>query len=142
MIPIKNIHKVVCTYYMLPLEMPFRDSRKGNIVRVRQLIHYLSRVINNEKISLEEIGEYYSYFTKRVYDHNTIRNSVRQVQNRIDTEKGFAYEIDKIKELLSNYNINQLSNFPLEKLKVVDMVINSEDKEQLIILLKSYLKTA
>ena len=137
MIPIKTIHYAVCSYYNIPIDLPFKKGRK-NQVKYRQIIQYLSKKLNNqipngshEFLSLEKIGRYYSEYTGIVYDHATVRHSVKKIQGFIESYENYSMEINNIIKIIKTLSVSKSLSFSEEKLIVINLVFLSENSTDL-----------
>ena len=92
-ISIEYIHKFVCEYFEVPVELLKSQTRKREIVQARQISMYLAK--SHTKSSLKSIG---MHFGGR--DHSTVIYACQTVEDLIDTDKKFrAYVADIQKKL-------------------------------------------
>lgn len=89
----KVIKKVVCKYLDIPIEYIDLKTRKREIVKARQLCHYFAN--KYKKGSLATIG--YAFGKK---DHATVLHSCSTVNNLMDTDKKYSWEVKRIDELI------------------------------------------
>jgi chromosomal replication initiation ATPase DnaA len=87
------IAKVVFNYFKINIKNGIGTSRKGDVVKARQISMYLARKKTDE--SLIEIG---SYFEK---NHGTVIWAISQVQNYMNTEPKYLKEIIEIDKILT-----------------------------------------
>jgi hypothetical protein len=80
------IVELVINYYGADKDEIINNKRKFEVVKVRQIAQYLLR--KNTKSTLRNIG---SYFNGK--DHSTVLNSIKAVNNMIDTDKITKKEI-------------------------------------------------
>lgn len=146
MIPIEVIHEVVCRYYRIDLEEIFIRDRKPDYIKMRQNFHYLCRFLNDKGITLQAIGRYYKHITGQEWDHNSVRNSVKKAQNRIDVYPPEAKEIEELIALCRSVDLKDYikvkKSFPLEQNQIVKLVCNSKDLQELRENLTTYLESA
>jgi len=93
---IKQIIQVVCEEYGLESWEIQRRTRKRYIREPRQVIHYFANKLT--KMSLYGIGEEAGKLT-----HATVLNSIKVVQNYIDTDKEFSVNMDRLRDCIKNY---------------------------------------
>lgn len=86
---IELIIDAVCSYFKCSPSIVFNNSRKREIIDIRNIVIYLSRTMLNKKFC--ELGEYLNK------DHTTIMNSYIRVCDRISVEEGFIDKIDGLK---------------------------------------------
>lgn len=79
----------VCRYYKVTQKDLNSTSRKGNIVRARQVAMYLTQ--KHTSLSSTQIG---AHIGRR--DHTTVLHACRQVDLKIKTQPGFKEEIEAI----------------------------------------------
>ena len=90
------IKSVVCETMGVEPALLESSSRRGEIVRARQVAMYFAKTLT-QNYSLQQIG---SYIAGR--DHSTVIHSCKTISNLIDTDKKFKMRIDEIKlKLLS-----------------------------------------
>ncbi len=97
MIPLEKIHKEVVNYFHIQENQIFKKTRVRHIVDARQIFHYLSRKHNGKRMSLQTIAEYGSFTNS----HSTVLNSIKTVNNLMQTEKQFKANVLKIEEILT-----------------------------------------
>lgn len=139
MITIKTIHHAVCEYYDIPLVQPFHDSRKRHILKYRQIIHYLARILNDRSLTLEKIGQYY-YKTKKKYAYSTVSHSVKTAQKFIDTENPYKNELSDLTTIIISNQDQQEINLPKELIHLTKLIMESKTHNDLRIKLSNYLK--
>lgn len=79
----------VCRYYKITQKEINSSSRKGNIVKARQMAMYL--IQKHTSLSSTQIG---AHIGRR--DHTTVLHACRQVDLKIKTQPGFKDEIEAI----------------------------------------------
>ncbi len=92
-ISIDYIQKVVCSYFNVPIEMLISSTRKREIVQARQIAMFFSK--NLTKSSLATIG---SQIGDK--DHATVLHACKTVNNLLETDKRFKFQIDEIEKRL------------------------------------------
>lgn len=95
-----TIADVVCKYYKVPITHLFIDTRERDVVKVRQICHYLAK--KYVKTSLRIIGLHLGY-----RDHATILHSSRAVTNDslLEPYKSELKEIEQILKKRFLYNV-------------------------------------
>jgi hypothetical protein len=93
---LKIIVEFVASRYKISPELLNLNTRKREIIRPRQIAHWLSKKVT--KFSLQEIGSHIGG-----KDHATVLHSMKTINNLIDTERDFASEIN---QLIADYQIN------------------------------------
>jgi len=90
------IAKRICKYMQIPFEAIQGDSRKREIVEVRQIAHYISHKRKDKSHkSLQDIA--YAIGGK---DHATVLHSVKTVNNLMETDKAYKQMINKIENIV------------------------------------------
>lgn len=87
---LEGVTKIVCEYFELEIEQVKAKGRKRENLRARQIISYIIRQDYEREISLMMLGAFFNQ------DHTTQINSVRTVQNYIDTDLEFRVIINEI----------------------------------------------
>ncbi|HEY5590650.1 MAG TPA: helix-turn-helix domain-containing protein [Paludibacter sp.] len=83
---IEIIENCVCNFFACKPKDLQKKSRKREVVRMRQLCHYLS----SEYLKGVTLGTIGFYFGKK--DHSTVSNSVKTVKNLLETNIQFQNE--------------------------------------------------
>ena len=92
-ITIDYIQKIVCDYFNMPIDSLQSRTRKREIVQARQIAMYFSKSLT--KSSLASIG---SQIGKK--DHATVLHACKTVNNMIDTDKQFRFDMEEIEKRL------------------------------------------
>lgn len=92
-ITIEMIMDAVCSYFSVSQEDVMSKTRKANIVLVRQVAMYLAA--KTTKMSTSKIGLYIGG-----RNHATVLHSIKQVQNRLLTDKNFQQQVEEIEQSL------------------------------------------
>jgi len=92
-ITIDYIQKIVCDYFNMPVDSLHSKTRKREVVQARQIAMFFSK--NLTKSSLASIGSQIGH-----KDHATVLHACKTVNNLIDTDKQFKYDIDEIEKRL------------------------------------------
>jgi len=117
---IEQICIIIETYYGLGGGAIKIKTRKREIVQARQIAMYFSKLLTG--LSLAKIGK--SIGNK---DHATVLHACKTVNNLIDTDKKFKYDIDEIGIKIKNLgNIEYLSE--VDKLKFTVSLLTEENK--------------
>jgi hypothetical protein len=87
------IVELVINFYGADKDKIINNGRKFEVVRVRQIAHYLLR--KNTKTTLGKIGKYFNG-----KDHATVINSIKAVNNMIDTDKITKTEVGHLQSLI------------------------------------------
>ncbi|MBX2985797.1 MAG: chromosomal replication initiator protein DnaA [Bacteroidia bacterium] len=90
-ISIDFIQKVVCDYYNIDVDTVKSKTRKREIVQARQIAMFFAKDFT--KASLKNIG---SHFGGR--DHSTVIHACQTVNDLIDTDKKFRYDVDELQK--------------------------------------------
>ena len=96
-ITIEIVTEVVCKHFGCDTSTVHRNSRKPEVIDVRNTAIYLCRSTLHKTYA--EIGAYF------VKDHATIINSCKRVENRLDTEPEFK---ETMKQLIEKINLKRL----------------------------------
>ncbi len=91
---IEHIINVTCNYFEIKQEVFQSNTRKREIVVARQLAHYFAKKYT--KLSLAKIGDEIGG-----KDHNTVRHSVKTVNNLKDTDKEYHKKFLKIRDVIT-----------------------------------------
>ena len=92
-VTIEDILKTLCKHWSVSQEEVFSKSRKANIVMVRQVAMYMAQ--QHTKLTSSKIGLFIGG-----RNHATVLHSIRQVKDRMTTDKDFAQEISTIEATL------------------------------------------
>lgn len=92
---IHTIVKIVCEEYLIEPKILMSKTRKREIVFPRQTCHYLAK--KHTKFSLAEIGKHIGY-----KDHATVINSIKTVENLVETCHHSQEMIELIDKRLKN----------------------------------------
>jgi len=92
-ITIEMIVDKTCNYFEINEEDVMSKSRKANIVEVRQLIMYLAS--KNTKLTASKIGLHIGG-----RNHATVIHSIKQIQDRLATDKTFAQKVSELGKIL------------------------------------------
>lgn len=92
-ITIDYIQKTVCDYFNMPSDSLQSKTRKREIVQARQIAMFFSKTMT--KSSLASIGAQIGH-----KDHATVLHACKTVNNLIDTDKQFRYDIEEIEKRL------------------------------------------
>lgn len=91
---VKEVVKIVATFYNIEEEFVYDKSRKKEVVRPRQVIMYLLREIFN--VSYPSIGQKLGG-----RDHTTVMHSCEKIKNYIKVDAQLADELNELKLLLA-----------------------------------------
>jgi chromosomal replication initiator protein len=92
-ITIDYIQKIICEYFDMPVDSLQSKTRKREIVQARQIAMYFSKTLT--KSSLASIGSQIGH-----KDHATVLHACKTVNNLIDTDKQFRYDVEEIEKRL------------------------------------------
>ena len=87
------ITKVVCTYLKIPRNDLLIKRRFRYLVHARHVIMYLAR--QKTSYTLKEIGN-----TLGGYDHTSVLNAVKSINNLLFSDPAIRIEVEKISEEL------------------------------------------
>jgi chromosomal replication initiation ATPase DnaA len=94
----KHFIDVILEYHNIDLVIIRNQSRKGEIVRVRQQLCLLLR--NHTKLTTTQIGNIINK------DHSTVSTSITTAMNRIETkDQPFLDEWNEIQQILNSFKI-------------------------------------
>lgn len=93
-VDIEEIKKAVASYYNTALDLLSAKTRRREVVQARQIAMYCCKQLTNQP--LKTIG---LRFGGR--DHSTVIHACRSVENRLDTEPQFKYELERIQSDLT-----------------------------------------
>ena len=114
---ISLIEEVVCNYFEMPVESLESKTRKREIVQARQIAMFFAKELTKQ--SLAAIG---SQIGKK--DHATVLHACKTVNNLIDTDKQFKYDIDdiskKIKEALFDFTSTGMKKIENRTIRLFD----------------------
>lgn len=96
-----NIFHFVCKFYYVEPDFVKSKTRKREAKDYRHIFFYIVRKYFHHSYSYAFIG---SYFTQ---DHATVINGIKNVNNRMDTDKAFK---DSIKRLCNEFEGLELHN--------------------------------
>ncbi len=92
-ITIDYIQKTICDYFDMPTDALQSKTRKREIVQARQIAMYFSKQLT--KSSLASIGAQIGH-----KDHATVLHACKTVNNLVDTDKKFRYDVEEIEKRL------------------------------------------
>jgi chromosomal replication initiator protein len=93
-VSIDYIHKVVCDYFGLPVELLKSKTRKREVVQARQIAMYFAK--NLTKSSLSAIGIHCGG-----KDHATVLHACRTVNNLMETDKKYKASVTELQKKIS-----------------------------------------
>lgn len=104
----------ICEFYKITDKLHvFKDTRRHDVLRPRQWLHYFCRTLNPEFIiTLQYIGEFYSDVTGRIFDHATVLHSNKTIKGFIESYKDWELAKKDILFLI-NLRINKTYKKPL-----------------------------
>jgi chromosomal replication initiator protein len=88
------IHKIVCDYFNLPIELLKSKTRKREVVQARQIAMYFAKKMT--KWSLASIGAQCGG-----KDHATVLHACRTVNNLAETDKQFRGYLEDLEKKLN-----------------------------------------
>jgi len=89
------IHKIVCDYFNLPIELLKSKTRKREVVQARQIAMYFAKKMT--KWSLASIGAQCGG-----KDHATVLHACRTVNNNAETDKQFRGYLEDLEKKLND----------------------------------------
>lgn len=99
-----EVEELVCNHFNIVPKLMFAKSRKSECLEARRVFHYFS-IIHTKKSS-NKIGAY--KFNK--WDHATVLNSKKTVENLCFSDKKFREEIETLNELMKDQRSNPEQN--------------------------------
>lgn len=122
---IESIVNTVAYYYKLDREAIFAVNRKGQIIKARQIIHYLLR--KNTKKSWDSIGKVSLLYGRPTqHDHASAYHSWKSITNLIETDKGIRNEVEEIQVLFLKQK-KVLTTDEVEKVDKFEVVLYYEE---------------
>lgn len=97
-IEIKKVLDAVCEYHLLEPSTIFKDSRKSDLVNIRQQFHYLAYKHTNK--SYESIGKISKQYRGKPHDHATVRSSMKRIEDLLTCDKAVQRDIAGIFDIL------------------------------------------
>ena len=101
---IDRILQKICTLSQVSRSDLNSGTRASHVVRARRMGMYLLKELTS--MSLTEIG---AQFGNR--SHTAIHNSIKQIRNRMETDKGLRQQLEALKEDLSQTEAKQIKIF-------------------------------
>ena len=115
---ISLIVDITCSYFGLSPIRVFENTREGECVRARQIIHYLIKIYT--KKTLEKIGKIsLLYGRKQAHDHSSVLYSNKKVKELMESDKSFLYDLQKI-ELSYLRTVEDLTPEQIETFNLLD----------------------
>lgn len=93
---IESIQKNISEFYNVPLELMNSETRRREIVQVRQIAMFFAKGETGK--SLESIGNKIGG-----KDHGTVLHAIKTVKNLIETDKKFKNQIIEIQKKYGFY---------------------------------------
>lgn len=84
-----KILSVVSEFYKIPIDKILSKTRVRKILEKRQLCHFITSKLTN--LSLAAVG-----YNLGGYDHATVSNSIKIIENIVDTDRNFRQEYERI----------------------------------------------
>jgi hypothetical protein len=113
---ITGIADAVSSYYSIPAESLFANTRQRGVTDKRAIFHYLCH--KHTDLSLKQIGAISVQYGGRAYNHATVIHNIKKSKNLVKIDKRFAIDllhidayvtknviIKKEREVLVNHNI-------------------------------------
>tara|TARA_R110000782_G_scaffold98275_2_gene183576 strand:- start:738 stop:1052 length:315 start_codon:yes stop_codon:yes gene_type:complete len=94
------IHESIFCYFDVGYFDVLKRSTKRKVVYRRQLFHYLSRTLSNNRITYEEIGNYLGDIITP-YDHSTVMYSERKITGYLSYDKVVIKDVDNLKNIIN-----------------------------------------
>jgi hypothetical protein len=113
-ITISQIQSIVCDYYHILVEATQTKSRKRELVQARQVTMYFTR--KKTKESLHDIG-----LEVAARDHATVLYACKTVNNLIDTDRSFKYDIYRINKEIINLEKKLIDEPEIRDIEIADL---------------------
>ena len=98
------IISTVCDFYKIKKESIFIKSRKGHIVKARQITCFLLKI--KAGLSLKAIAKMFSYCkSAHGVDHTTVMRAVNKVKNLASTDDAYHAELMEISSMIGGNEI-------------------------------------
>ena len=111
----ETIIKIVCKYYGINEKELYKSSRKRTYTKPRQLCHFLIK--KHTDLSLYAIGKIALQYEKdKAIKHDVIIYSVNKIQDELETNLRYCYEVGEILEqLYQSINIEEYPKITFHK---------------------------
>jgi len=114
---LKLISHVVSSDHSINEKTMFNRTRKSEVVKARQVFHYLARRLNTKSVSLSEIGRFGRIYKQ--WDHCSVLHSIKSVENQMDIYPAYKKNIDEIIEKIMEMKEKE------PETKDINMIINN-----------------
>lgn len=121
---LSTIHKIVCDYYGIELDVLLSRTRKRQIIEKRQMFHYLCRIFTNKSLSC--IGLYYKDVINTFYDHATVRHSCKTIEDLMEVDKVLRLDYMSLSESIKSENIVFKISLSKEKEVLILSILHSK----------------
>lgn len=88
-ITIEKIQKIVCKYYNVSVELLSTDTRKGEVVKCRQIIWHFAKIYLRFSSSVNGLNT-------GLRKYSDVLHGLKIVSQQIETNKKYALEIDEL----------------------------------------------
>lgn len=113
---VRIILNIVCSYFDISIKELNSKSRKREVVRPRQVFHYLART--HTKMSFNEIGRFSERY--HVFNHATVLHSSNTVHNDMEMYADFNLMINTLsKEVMGQIAVKHPQSFLSRRMEFV-----------------------
>lgn len=99
MIDLHKIHEAIQEHFKVDYMYLFNRPCTRRNSYIRQLFHYLSKTVNRNMVTYEQIGNYCGDITDP-FAHSTVINSIRVIEDNIRVDKYVRNDLLELLELL------------------------------------------
>lgn len=139
-VSLEKIHRAIAIYYKVPRPNVFKRTRRGEIIKLRQMFHFIAKELNGRKVSFNDIGSYYSDFTGHTYKHATVMNNVNKMRFYVDNYEEYREDFEAVCEVISNLKV-ETAEFNSLKLELVRVIMDAESYDSLKEVINGSLKS-
>ena len=95
----KEIIREVCNYFYVGVDYIETNKRVGDIIKIKHLAVYF--VKKYKDYSLAATGRYFRG-QNLVFDHASVINAVRSVNNQYDTDRHYRSQVDELNGIIAS----------------------------------------
>lgn len=108
MIPLNVIYENICLYFNVDKHYPLQRDRKVKRVYIRQMFHFTSRKVNGLMSPYDEIACHLKEDGITPFDHATVMNSCKKIENYISYDKSVLRDFINILNMLPKDKITNI----------------------------------
>jgi len=99
---IDEILQMLCDYYMVTPDFIFKNTRRGEVIRIRHLYYYLCCKFTKD--TLTKIGSVKSRYTMgKSQHHATVLHARNKIKNYLEVDKSFRREYEDLMQYLDKH---------------------------------------